>query len=146
MGCHVLLQGIFPTQESNPGLLHCRQILYQLSYKGSSQDTHDGSPNGASGPVLQYSTSHIWSFCLHSIQPSTQPEIYWLQFLSAFPGIWRKDTPCRASYVHSSIFPSASMQLGSRSLSLITVATIITSCFLLAMPAQFWVGRGDICW
>ena len=30
-----LLQGIFPTQESNPGLLHCRQILYQLSYQGS---------------------------------------------------------------------------------------------------------------
>ena len=30
--CHVLLQGIFPTQGSNPGLLHCRQILYQLSY------------------------------------------------------------------------------------------------------------------
>ena len=32
MGCHALLQGIFPTQGSNPGLLHCRQILYQLSY------------------------------------------------------------------------------------------------------------------
>ena len=30
-----LLQGIFPTQESNPDLLHCRQILYQLSYQGS---------------------------------------------------------------------------------------------------------------
>ena len=30
-----LLQGIFPTQESNPGLLHCRWILYQLSYMGS---------------------------------------------------------------------------------------------------------------
>ena len=30
-----LLQGIFPTQGSNPGLLHCRQILYQLSQKGS---------------------------------------------------------------------------------------------------------------
>ena len=29
------LQGIFPTQRSNPGLLHCRQILYQLSHKGS---------------------------------------------------------------------------------------------------------------
>ena len=28
-----LLQGIFPTQESNWGLLHCRRILYQLSYK-----------------------------------------------------------------------------------------------------------------
>ena len=30
-----LLQGIFPTHGSNPGLLHCRQILYQLSHHGS---------------------------------------------------------------------------------------------------------------
>ena len=30
-----LLQGIFPTQGSNPGLPHCRWILYQLSHKGS---------------------------------------------------------------------------------------------------------------
>ena len=30
-----LLQGIFPTQGLNPGLLHCRWILYQLSHKGS---------------------------------------------------------------------------------------------------------------
>ena len=28
-------RGIFPTQESNWDLLHCRQILYQLSYQGS---------------------------------------------------------------------------------------------------------------
>jgi len=28
VGYHSLLQGIFPTQESNPGLLHCSQILY----------------------------------------------------------------------------------------------------------------------
>ena len=32
-GCHCLLQGIFPTQRSNPGLLHCRQILYRLSHQ-----------------------------------------------------------------------------------------------------------------
>ena len=31
VGCHALLQGIFPTQGSNPGLLHCRRILYHLS-------------------------------------------------------------------------------------------------------------------
>ena len=30
-----LLQGNFPNQESNQGLLHCRPILYQLSHKGS---------------------------------------------------------------------------------------------------------------
>ena len=35
VGCHFLLQGIFPIQELNLGLLHCRQIVYQLSYKGS---------------------------------------------------------------------------------------------------------------
>ena len=33
MGSHFFLQGIFPTLGSNPGLLHCRQILYQLSYQ-----------------------------------------------------------------------------------------------------------------
>ena len=32
---HALLQGIFPTQGSNLGLLHCRQILYHLSHQGS---------------------------------------------------------------------------------------------------------------
>ena len=32
MGCHFLLQGIFLTQGSNPGLPHCRQILYHLSH------------------------------------------------------------------------------------------------------------------
>ena len=35
VGSLSLLQGIFPTQGSNPGLLHCRWILCQLSYQGS---------------------------------------------------------------------------------------------------------------
>ena len=34
-GCHFLLQGIFPIQRSNPGLLYLRQILYHLSHQGS---------------------------------------------------------------------------------------------------------------
>ena len=33
--CHAFLQSIFSTQESNQGLLHCRRILYQLSYQVS---------------------------------------------------------------------------------------------------------------
>ena len=36
VGCHVLLQVIFTTQGSNPGLLHCRWILYHLSHQRSS--------------------------------------------------------------------------------------------------------------
>ena len=35
VGCHSLLQGIFPTQRSNPGLSHCRRVLYCLSQQGS---------------------------------------------------------------------------------------------------------------
>ena len=35
VGYHALLQGIFPTQGSNPDLPHCRQILYHLSHQGS---------------------------------------------------------------------------------------------------------------
>ena len=35
VGSHSLLQGIFPTQGLKRGLPHCRQILYQLSHKGS---------------------------------------------------------------------------------------------------------------
>ena len=35
VGSRSLLQGIFPTQGSNPGLLHSKQIIYQLSYQGS---------------------------------------------------------------------------------------------------------------
>ena len=35
VSCHALLQGIFPTQGSNPGLPHCMQILYHLSHQES---------------------------------------------------------------------------------------------------------------
>ena len=35
VGCHALLQGIFPTQGTNPGLPHYRWIFYHLSHQGS---------------------------------------------------------------------------------------------------------------
>ena len=38
VSCRFFLQGIFLTLESNPGLLHCRQILYPLSYTGSPRN------------------------------------------------------------------------------------------------------------
>ena len=34
VGCHAFFQGIFSTQGLIPGLLHCRWILYRLSYQG----------------------------------------------------------------------------------------------------------------
>ena len=35
VACHFLLQGLFLTQGSNPGLLHSRQMLWPLSHQGS---------------------------------------------------------------------------------------------------------------
>ena len=50
MGCHALLQGIFPTRGSNPGLPHCRRILYRLS--------HQGSPGGVDACTTNWPDLH----------------------------------------------------------------------------------------
>ena len=42
VGCHSLVQGIFPTQRLNPGLLHCRRILYHWSHQGSPRTPKEG--------------------------------------------------------------------------------------------------------
>ena len=42
VGSLSLLQGSFPTQKSDQGLLHCRQILYQLSYQGNPNVQKNG--------------------------------------------------------------------------------------------------------
>ena len=56
-------QGIFPTQGLNPGLLNCRQILYQLSHKGSPAGHLRRWPNLSK---LFYSViSHLFLFFLH---------------------------------------------------------------------------------
>ena len=43
-GCHVLLQGIFPTQGLNPGLLHFRWTLYHLNHQRSPRILEGGEP------------------------------------------------------------------------------------------------------
>ena len=52
VGCYSLLQGIFPTQGSNPSLAHCRQFFYCLS--------HQGSPFHYISSVQLL--SHVWLF------------------------------------------------------------------------------------
>ena len=42
VGCHFLLQGIFPIQGLNPGLPHCTQTLYRLSHQGSPVEMEGG--------------------------------------------------------------------------------------------------------
>ena len=51
VGSLSLLQGIFSTQGSNAGLLHCRRILYQLSHKGSPDSKESAHSAGAQGSI-----------------------------------------------------------------------------------------------
>ena len=65
MGSHSLLQGIFPTQGLNLGLLHCRQTLNYLGHQGSPQPPWV-EPNGESiavASVFVWSLSHVQPFC-----------------------------------------------------------------------------------
>ena len=60
VGSLSLLQGIFPTQGPNPGLPHCRGILYQLSHQGYLPSAE---PNWTISPVLSHLYGFIYLFC-----------------------------------------------------------------------------------
>jgi len=60
VGSLSLLQGIFPTQGSNPGLPHGRRILYHLSHKGSPR-------------ILEWAT---YPFSSRSSQPRNQTRVF----------------------------------------------------------------------
>ena len=57
MHCHFLLQGIFPTQGSKPGLPHCRQMFYRLSHQGNNKKN------------IQKSESEVTQLCLSLCDP-----------------------------------------------------------------------------
>ena len=76
VGCHFLLQVIFPAQESHPGLPHCRQMLYQLSHQRRTQNTCDF----ACGPLR---TECLFPIALWLSQA---PLVLKPDILRAFPG------------------------------------------------------------
>ena len=67
MGCHFLLQGIFPTQRSNLGFLHCRQILCHQSHQESQ--FHSGNESN---------TDTQRQLCLCSFLNEQYPSIFQL--------------------------------------------------------------------
>ena len=103
VGSHSFLQGIFPTQGSNPGLLHCRQILYQLSHKGnpriqgwiayhfSSGSSQPRNQTGVfciaggffsnwAGKSKPYRQQYIWILKNREFVQHLEKEIEWLQY------------------------------------------------------------------
>ena len=86
VSCHALLQGIFPTQGSNPGLTQCRQILYHLS--------HQGSPNkGLTTCPREFSVDKTVWFHAPLVTVWELPGNRWLaSWESVLPGWWRGRT------------------------------------------------------
>ena len=81
VGCHSLLQGIFPTQGLNLGLLHCQQIFYCLNcHWGGHRQRRPGSGTSAlrrsrtlestqhTGFWRQLPTGRFHSCCLQGLQ------------------------------------------------------------------------------
>ena len=79
VGSHSLLHRVFPTQGSNPGLLHCRRILYQLSHKGS--------PRILKWVAYPFSRGSAW--------PGIEPGCPELQEDSLSTELWGKPTDTR---------------------------------------------------
>ena len=77
VGSLSLLQQIFPTQELNQNLLHCRQVLYQLSYQGNPVNIQDWFSLGFIGLISLskglsrvFSSITAWTYQFFSTQSS----------------------------------------------------------------------------
>ena len=90
VGSLSLFQGIFPTQELNWGLLHCRRTLYQPSYQGSPRN-HWHTLILPSFTDTVFSTIwrqlwikqvywHYFSNCISSLYVSVSNEVIWQYF------------------------------------------------------------------
>ena len=85
VGSYSLLQGIFPTQGSNLGLLHCRQILHHLSYREVLQ-------NHLTQAQITSSFSQLLLRCLFSlIETSNASNLFVYRFVSSV-GLWLRNT------------------------------------------------------
>ena len=79
VGSNSLLQGIFPPQGSNPGLLHCRQILYHLSHQVPHLKLFLSHPEWLLRVLTDGKHRKIHSELLQTIPPETST---WKQSLS----------------------------------------------------------------
>ena len=93
VGSCFLLQGIFPTQGSNPDLLHCRQILYQQSQQGSPALFHSFYR------LVIFYCVYIWaSLVAQMVKNLPAVQEIWV------PSLGREDPLEKEMATHSSIF------------------------------------------
>ena len=109
VGCHALLQGIFPTQKSNPGLPHCRCVLYCWATREAAHgapaaaarllqscptlcDPIDGSPPGSTVPRILQARTQEWAAI------SFSSAWKWKVKVKSLSHVWLFATPWTAAY------------------------------------------------
>ena len=113
VGCHALLQGIFPTQGWNSGLLHCRQILYQLSHQGSPKIVEWVAYPSSRGPSQPRNQTGVFciaggffaSWATREAQSNHTPIKINLKkpknVFSYSSGAWSLKSKCQLAHTHS---------------------------------------------
>ena len=129
-----LLQQIFPTRESNQGLLHCRQTLYQLNYQGSPVSSVQFSRSVVSDSLWPHESQHAKPPCLSltpGVHPDSRPSSQW-----CYPAISSSVVPfssCPQSLLVSESFPMSQLfAWGGQS----TGVSALASC--LPKKSQGW--------
>ena len=89
VGSLSLLQGIFLTQGLNRGLLHCRQILYQLNYQGSHEIYHINKIK-VSMPNIDRYRKIMWKTLIHIHDKTTQETRNWRAFIQSDKSIYKQ--------------------------------------------------------
>ena len=79
VGCHSLLHGIFPTQESNPGLMRCRWILYCLSY----WESYPRPPTHT--PTYPHTHTHTHTLFHYGLPPPTYTHTHTVFSIMVYP-------------------------------------------------------------
>lgn len=93
VGYHALCQGIFPTQGSNPSLLHCRRILYSWRHQGSPNLFIVGQRERERESVCLCVFSHVQLFatpwtvaCQAPLTNGFSRQVYWSGLPFPMPG------------------------------------------------------------
>ena len=127
VGCHSLLQGIFPTQGWNPGLPHCRQILYHFS--SSVQFSH----SVMSDSLRPHESQHARPPCP---SPTVAPSA---------PCAWNLSLICVFSSPTILLFKNFFCFLGHLLFFLLFLSCLLTSLICRVHHEKRWAGR-SISW
>ena len=157
--CHALLQGIFPTQGSNAGLLHCRQILYHLCHRRNplyQQSLHFPHLHGILFfSSASFSLTHVkkhkslipgsWIFLLNQPNIHNEAHIYYsgrnmrqISSVQSFNCVWLFAAPWTAARPASLSIINSQSLLKLMSIELVMPSNWLILCRPLLLPPSIF--------